>query len=286
MTSWLVAPSWTCFAASADVAATCAVSCLTKGMASVPARPSRASCEASKRAVSQAREMACAWAALSRPWRAQARASAPSKPAIAASSLSSERSSAQTSSAKSSSRLRSRSVVEEDGFVLALQQDVPLQDLALRLGDQRRAALGRHQREDGILLVRFGFIRKVDARREMLEHAPHENRDDEVGRLQAAPGSGYAPGLDGPEAESALGVGRDASEASPALLERLLLRIFGVRVLAGGVRLPDLDQAVVHALAVAVHEAPLHGDALAFDAAPGDVARDEPVQPDVQVRAD
>src|SRR6185503_19920633 len=127
---------------------------------------------------------------------------------------------------------------------------------------------------------------KVDARHQVLEHATHEHRDHQVRRLQAAVGCGNAAGLDGGEAKAALRVGGDAAETAPALLQRLLLRVLRVRVLAFGVGLPDLDQAVVYAHAVAVDETPGDRDAFALDAFAGDVARDEPVEPDVQVRAD
>src|SRR4030095_12007641 len=98
--------------------------------------------------------------------------------------------------------------------------------------------------------------------------------------------AGNAARLDGGEAERALRVGGDAAKTAPAALERLVLRVLGVRVFARGVGLPDLDQPVVHASAVAVDQPAGDGEALALHPAPGDVARGEPVEPDVQVRAD
>src|SRR6185436_8525465 len=114
----------------------------------------------------------------------------------------------------------------------------------------------------------------------------HEDRDHEVRRLQLAVRAGNASRLDGGEAKRALRIGGDAPEAAPAALEGFVLVVLGIRILARGVRLPDLDQAVVPTHAVAVDQPAGDRDALAFHPAPGDVARGEPVETDVQVGAD
>jgi hypothetical protein len=49
---------------------------------------------------------------------------------------------------------------------------------------------------------------------------------------------------------------------------------------------PDLDDRIVDRLAVAVDDAALHGDRLAGCPGIGEILRDEPGKPDVQVRAD
>src|SRR4029079_17095930 len=232
ITSWLVAPACKCLAASGETAATCAVNSFTNGIARVPLRPSRASCTASNRACSQTREINSACAGGTRPCCADARARAPSNHAIAASSFSSDRSPAQTSSANRSSRLRRASVVEENRLVPALQDDVPLQRLALGLRNECRAARCWHQLQDRILGICRRLVGKVDARGELPEHAAHEYRHDEVRRLQASIGTGDPSGLDRSETKASLGVGGNTAESAPSLFKGFLLRILGMRVLA------------------------------------------------------
>src|SRR5262249_36331709 len=81
-------------------------------------------------------------------------------------------------------------------------------------------------------------------------------------------------------------IGEHASEAAPALLQRLFLRVLGMRVLALRVRLPDLDHSVADADAITVEELSGDRDALALHALAGDVARDEPIKADMVGRAD
>src|SRR5690349_22231907 len=96
----------------------------------------------------------------------------------------------------------------------------------------------------------------------------------------------YRTGLDGREPEGAAIVGRDTAESAKALVQALFLAVLRMRVLAEGVCLPNLDQAVVDRRTVAVEQAALHRDALARHAGGRDVSRGEPGQPDVQIRAD
>src|SRR5437879_13644080 len=102
-------------------------------------------------------------------------------------------------------------------------------------------------------------------------------------RLQRGARPGHAPRLDGGEAKCALVVGRDAAEAPESALQPLFLLVLGMRVLAVRIRLPDFDQAVAYAHALAVEQPPFDRHPLALGAARGDVARAEPVQPGVDV---
>src|SRR5437762_4943218 len=55
-------------------------------------------------------------------------------------------------------------------------------------------------------------------------------------------------------------------------------------VLAVRIRLPDFDQAVAYTDALAIEQPPFDRHPLALGAARGDVARGEPVEPDVEIR--
>src|SRR2546426_10341970 len=59
-----------------------------------------------------------------------------------------------------------------------------------------------------------------------------------------------------------------------------------MRVLAVRIRLPDFDQAVAYTDALAIEQPPFDRHPLALGAARGDVARGEPVEPDVEIRPD
>ncbi len=110
-------------------------------------------------------------------------------------------------------------------------------------------------REHRVGGVRVLFVRKVEPRHELLQEPAGEDGDDDVRRLRATVRGGHSPWLDRDELERAV-VGRlRAAEPAEALLELDLRTIVdGMRVAAGGVRLPDLDHAVRHRIAVAVQE--------------------------------
>src|ERR1700752_364754 len=59
-----------------------------------------------------------------------------------------------------------------------------------------------------------------------------------------------------------------------------------MRVLAVRIRLPDFDQAVAYTDALAIEQPPFDRHPLALGGARGDIARGEPVEPDVEIRAD
>src|SRR5229473_2738642 len=59
-----------------------------------------------------------------------------------------------------------------------------------------------------------------------------------------------------------------------------------MRVLAVRIRLPDFDQAVTDTDALAIEQPSFDRHPLALGAACGDVARGEPVEPDVKIRPD
>src|SRR6185295_8021180 len=70
-------------------------------------------------------------------------------------------------------------------------------------------------------------------------------------------------GPDGDETIAALGVGNRAAGAREIRIERRVVLVGAMRVAAGGVRLPDLDQGVGHGAAVLVEHAAGDDDALA-----------------------
>src|SRR6267143_86426 len=88
-------------------------------------------------------------------------------------------------------------------------------------------------------------------------------------------GPGTRPGL--------MVVKRNAPWSS---VEMFFLLIVGMRVLAVRIRLPDFDQSVTDTDALAIEQPPFDRHPLALDAARGDVARGEPVEPDVEIRPD
>src|SRR5882762_9560517 len=184
------------------------------------------------------------------------------------------------------SEVAQASEIEEHRFVLALQDDAPLERaLGLAFRDQRGATRGWNELEERVLGVTL-LVGKIDPRRELLEHPAHEDRHHEVRRLQHAARPGHAARLDGGEAKRALIVGRDAAEAPESALELFFLLVRGMRVLAVRIRLPDFDQAVAYADALAIEQPPFDRHPLALGAARGDVARGEPVEPDVEIRPD
>ncbi len=134
-----------------------------------------------------------------------------------------------------------------------LQADVEAQAAVLGDRDERLALLGREPREHGVGRVRLRLVREVDARDGPLEQPAGEDTDLDVRRLQPPVRPRHAPGLDGDELEPAVVLRPGAAEAEEAVLERDVVTVVGrVPVAAGGVRLPDLDHAVGHAVARAV----------------------------------
>src|SRR5580765_5832688 len=105
------------------------------------------------------------------------------------------------------------------------------------------------------------------------------------GACSLPPGPGTRPGL--------MVLKRNAPRASVGMrpkplkpLQRLFLFVIRMRVPAVGVRLPDLHHAVVDPGVVAVEQSPLDRHPLALDLRAGQIARDEPGEADVKVRAD
>ena len=95
----------------------------------------------------------------------------------------------------------------------------------------------------------------------MLEQPAGEDDDLEVGRLQPPPGHGTRPGLTVTNSKRPAVNRPGAPEAEEPVLERGLGSVVcRVGVAAGGVRLPDLDHAVLHGLAGAVEERPVDPD--------------------------
>src|SRR5208337_3558067 len=91
---------------------------------------------------------------------------------------------------------------------------------------------------------------------------------------------------DGREAKTTRVVGQTAAEAAESRLDRLVLRVFRMRVLALGIGLPDFDDGVVDRFAVAGDDAAGEADAFAADARAGEVDHDDGREADPDVRAD
>src|SRR5918994_3077151 len=70
-------------------------------------------------------------------------------------------------------------------------------------------------------------------------------------------------GPDGDEAVASLGIGNGAPRAREVRIERRVVLIGLVRIAAGRIRLPDLDQRVPHRLAVLIEYPAADYDALA-----------------------
>src|SRR5689334_9908838 len=118
-------------------------------------------------------------------------------------------------------RARLESVIEESGFRVALQHDVPLEHTLADLAcDERRTTLWRHQREDRVLRIRR-LVGEVDPRMQVLQQPAHEDDDDEVRRLEFPVRTFYAPGLDRLQPKRALCVAQHAPETLEFGLEKL-----------------------------------------------------------------
>ena len=129
----------------------------------------------------------------------------------------------------------------------ALEDDVEAKPAVPRARDEGRALLRLEPEEHRVLRVRRLLVGEVHAGRDALEEAAGEDPDEQVRRLEPAVHPRHATGLHRDELEPAAVLGARAPEAGEAALERDLLAIVGrVRVAAGRVRLPDLDQAVRH----------------------------------------
>src|SRR5438552_9226268 len=100
-------------------------------------------------------------------------------------------------------------------------------------------------------------------------------------RLQAVAAPRHRPRLDRREMEPSLGIGCDPPEATEIRVERLVgLRVLGMRVAAGGIRLPDLDDRIRHRRPVAIEDAPRDDDALSLRVAARQVIPFRAVEPE------
>src|SRR6185437_1065977 len=122
-----------------------------------------------------------------------------------------------------------------------------------------------------------------DAGREMLQQSAREDRHGDMRRLQRVAASRHGAGLYRHEAIAAFLVGEDAAEANEIRIARLRLRVLGMRIFAGSIGLPYLEERIRHRRAVAVAHLPLDDDGLALrHAAAGEVGELRPRQPDMK----
>src|SRR5439155_11455252 len=124
--------------------------------------------------------------------------------------------------------------------------------------------------------------RKINTCQEMLEQPAHEQRHDQMRRLQLAVGSGHAARLDGGETKLALVVGENAAKTPEC--GGLTLCALGMCVPAFRIGLPDLDHAVGDRLAVAFDNAAVYGHALPSDVLGSDRVHRKRHEADLDVR--
>src|SRR3954453_24216134 len=105
-------------------------------------------------------------------------------------------------------------------------------------------------------------------------------------RLQLAARARHASGLDRVEAKRPLVVRERAAITAKVFFERFFLLVFGMRVTAQAVGLPDFDRRIVDWLGIGLdHPAP-DRDALAGDTLGRHVLDLHPLEADPQVRTD
>jgi len=106
--------------------------------------------------------------------------------------------------------------VEEHRLFVALQMDVEAIDRVtvarLPRRDQRRATVGRHQRQHGIGGVGSLAV-EINPRLIVQEHAAREHGEHDMRGLRLAVGIGHSARLDGVEDVATLGIGADAAES-------------------------------------------------------------------------
>src|SRR3984957_17737578 len=153
--------------------------------------------------------------------------------------------------------LHTCSAIEEDRLAGALQNNVPfeLRQLAWHFPrDQRRAALRFHAAQCEVGFIR-GFVGAINPGHQWPQQAARKERQLEVRRLWFAVRSRNRAGLDGTEAKFPVVVGRNTPVAANPRLNRLVLGVLGMRVLAVRIGLPDFQQGIGNRRAVAVQNA-------------------------------
>src|SRR5690606_14640495 len=115
-------------------------------------------------------------------------------------------------------------------------------------GDQRMAALRRHQRQDRIAVI--VLIGEIHPGIDLAQHAARENTNDEMRRLRFAVRARRSTPPDGTETELAAPVASGAPETLEAGIRRT--RIARMRIAALRIGLPDFQHRVGNRLAVAV----------------------------------
>lgn len=120
-----------------------------------------------------------------------------------------------------------------------------------RLGHQRRAPRFRHEREYGTFAI-GRVLRKIDSRGNAFQDAPRKYADFQMRRLHRALRSGNAPRLDRLELALAVLICHLAPESEKPRIGWFGLRIRWMIVFSERVCLPDFDQRIRDAFAVAI----------------------------------
>src|SRR5262245_52102072 len=160
--------------------------------------------------------------------------------------------------------------VEENRFVLALDPDVEAVDREpaadLLVGNESPTPVSRHQRQDGIPVVRR-LVGKIETGVNQPQHSAREDAEHNVWRLSLAIRSRHRTRFDGIEADDAVLVGCRAAEAHE-LRVRAGAAVARMGIAALRIRLPYLDHGIVDRHPIAVEH-------LALDAnlRPRDVRR-------------
>ena len=157
-----------------------------------------------------------------RPTSAPARASALSKRRNDRSHASPDTDSLMACGTKSASNAV---IGEERRLVLALEDDVESQPVAMRASDERFPGLVVQAAQDRVGRIRLHLVGKVHPGHESLQQPAREHAEDQVRRLEATFGPGHASWLSGDELEASVRRGRGPSKGA-------------ARVVAGDICLP------------------------------------------------
>src|SRR5271154_220244 len=155
--------------------------------------------------------------------------------------------------------------VEENRFVLSLQNNVPFQFVFFSVdlsGDEGSATTWFPKIEHEILII-CRFFREINSCHKTPQQSAHEHRDDNVRGLLSPVWPWHRARLDCCKPKCAIRVGRDPSKSLKSRFGCLVLGVIRMRVFSRAVRLPDLQHRVRDAISITVDHAPGDFDALA-----------------------